>query len=98
MTGPELKKLREDNGAAIGIPLPADDFAKLCGLPPGNGADTIRRWKVTGLRGPVAELLGVLAMPAIVTPSWKILTSSSGSTSRKSKTRAPRSLSEQDAR
>jgi hypothetical protein len=62
MTGPELKKLREDIGAAIGRPLPADDFAKLCGLPPGIGADTIRRWEVTGLRGPVAELLGILAM------------------------------------
>ena len=62
MTGPELKKLREDLGEAIGRPLAVADMAKLCGLPPGNGADTIRKWEVTGPSGPVAELLRILAM------------------------------------
>ena len=33
MTGPELKKLREDLGEAIGQPLSVADMAKLCGLP-----------------------------------------------------------------
>jgi hypothetical protein len=36
-------------------------MAKLCGLP-SDGADTIRRWEVTGPTGPVAELLRILAM------------------------------------
>ena len=45
MTGPELKKLREDLAEAIGHPLTVADMAKLCGLPPGNGADTIRKWE-----------------------------------------------------
>jgi hypothetical protein len=63
MTGPELKQLREDLGEAIGRPLSADDMAKLCGLAPGNvGADTIRKWEVTGPSGAIAELLGILAM------------------------------------
>ena len=34
MTGPELKKLREHLGEAIGQPLGVADMAKLCGLPP----------------------------------------------------------------
>ena len=62
MTGPELKKLRERLAEAIGQPLSVADMAKLCGLPPSNGADTIRKWEVTGPSGPVAELLRILAM------------------------------------
>ena len=62
MTGQELKKLREDLGEAIGQPLTVADMAKLCGLPPEDGAITIRKWEVTGPSGPVAELLRILAM------------------------------------
>jgi hypothetical protein len=62
MTGPELRQLREDLGDAIGRSLSAADMAKLCGLAPGDGADTIRRWEVTGPSGPAAELLRILAM------------------------------------
>ena len=62
MTGPELKKLRDDLGEAIGRPLSAADMARLCGLAPGNGADTMRRWQVTGPSGPASELLRILAM------------------------------------
>ncbi len=62
MTGAELKQLREDLGDAIGRSLSAADMAKLCGLAPGEGADTIRRWEVTGPRGTTADLLRVLAM------------------------------------
>ena len=62
MTGPELKKLREDLAEAIGQPLTLADMAKLCGLPAKDGADTIRRWEVSGPSGPVSELLRILAM------------------------------------
>jgi hypothetical protein len=62
VTGAELKKLREHLGEAIGQKLSVADMAKLCGLPPGEGADTIRKWEVTGPSGPVAELLRILAM------------------------------------
>ena len=62
MTGAELKKLRKHLGEAIGQPLSVADMAKLCGLPPPDGADTIRKWEVTGPTGPVAELLRILAM------------------------------------
>ena len=62
MTGQELKQLRQDLGDAIGRPVSAADMAKLCGLPPGDGADTIRRWEVTGPSGPAAKLLHILAM------------------------------------
>jgi hypothetical protein len=63
MTGPELKQLRVDLGEAIGRPLSVLDMAKLSGLAPGkSGADTILKWEVTGPSGPVAELLGILAM------------------------------------
>ncbi|MBR1228659.1 MULTISPECIES: hypothetical protein [unclassified Bradyrhizobium] len=62
MTGPELKKLREDLGEAIGQPLGVANMAQLCGLPPEDGANTIRKWEVTGPTGPVAELLRILAM------------------------------------
>ena len=62
MTGAELKQLRDDLGDAIGRSLSVADLAKLCGLRPGDGADTIRRWEVTGPSGPAAELLRILAM------------------------------------
>jgi hypothetical protein len=62
VTGSELKKLREDLAEAIGQPLTVADMAKLCGLPPSSGADTIRKWEVTGPTGPVSELLRILAM------------------------------------
>ena len=62
MTGPELKQLRQDLGDAIGRPLSAADMARLCGLAPGDGADTIRRWEVTGPSGPADKLLHILAM------------------------------------
>jgi hypothetical protein len=62
VTGLELKQLREDLADAIGRSLSAAEMAKLCGLAPGNGADTIRKWEVTGPSGPAAELLRILAM------------------------------------
>ena len=62
MTGAELKQLRKDLGEAIGRALSTADMAKLCGLVPASGADTIRRWEVTGPSGPVAERLRILAM------------------------------------
>jgi hypothetical protein len=62
VTGPELKRLRDDLGDAIGRSLSAADMAKLCGLAPGDGADTIRRWEVKGPSGPAGELLRILAM------------------------------------
>ena len=61
MTGSELRQLRNDLGDAIGQPLSAADMARLCGLAPGE-ADTFRRWEVSGLTGPAAELLRILAM------------------------------------
>jgi hypothetical protein len=62
VTGPELKQIRGDLGDAIGRPLSAADMAKLCGLEPGDGADTIRRWEITGPSGPAGKLLLILAM------------------------------------
>jgi hypothetical protein len=62
VTGSELKQLRADLADAIGKPLSAADMAKLCGLEPGDGADTIRKWEVTGPSGPAGELLRILAM------------------------------------
>jgi hypothetical protein len=62
VTGAELKQLRADLGDAIGRSLSAAEMATLCGLAPGDGADTIRRWEVTGPSGPAAELLRILAM------------------------------------
>jgi hypothetical protein len=62
VTGAELKRLRGHLGEAIGRPLSVADMAKLCGLPDSDGADTIRKWEVTGPTGPVAELLRILAM------------------------------------
>jgi hypothetical protein len=62
VTGPEFRQLRIDLGEAVGRPLTAADMARLCGLPPAGGADTIRRWEVRGPTGPVAERLRILAM------------------------------------
>jgi hypothetical protein len=63
MTGPELKQLREDLGEAIGRPLSVADMARLSGLTSDIvGADTIRKWEVTGPSGPAGELLRILAM------------------------------------
>lgn len=62
MTGAELKKLREHLGEAIGRPLSVADMAKLCGLENSDGADTIRKWEITGPAGPEAELLRILSM------------------------------------
>ena len=62
VTGLELKQLREDLGDAIGRSLSAAEMAKLCGLAPGDGADTIRKWEITGPSGPATELLRILAM------------------------------------
>jgi len=62
VTGLELKQLREDLGDAIGRSLSAADMAKLCGLPPGTGADTIRKCEVTAPTEPAAKLLRILAM------------------------------------
>jgi hypothetical protein len=62
MTGREFKQLREDLAEAIGRPLSVADMAKLCGLEPGDGPDTIRRWEVKGPSGPATELLRILAM------------------------------------
>jgi len=62
VTGPELKRLRKDLGEAIGRSLSPPEMAKLCGLPPGNGSDTIRRWEISGPSGPAGELLRILAM------------------------------------
>jgi hypothetical protein len=62
LTGPELKQLRKDLSDALGKELSASDMAKLCGLAPAGGADTIRRWEVSGPSGPAGKLLGILAM------------------------------------
>jgi hypothetical protein len=62
VTGPELRQLRNDLGEAIGRSLTPADMAKLCGLPSGNGGDTIRRWEISGPSGPAGELLRILAM------------------------------------
>jgi hypothetical protein len=62
VTGSEIKQLRIDLGDAIGRSLSVADMAKLCGLAPDNGADTIRKWEVSGPSGPAGELLRILAM------------------------------------
>jgi DNA-binding transcriptional regulator YiaG len=62
LTGHELKQLRNALGEALGKSLSAADMARLCGLPPGNGGDTFRKWEVSGPTGPAAELLRILAM------------------------------------
>ena len=72
VTGPELKQLRQDLGEAIGRPLSAADMAKLCGLDQQEGADTIRRWEVTGRAGPPASSWASSQWPAIAIQSWRI--------------------------
>ena len=62
MTGPELKKLREELSEAIGRPLTVADMAKLCGLATAEGANTVRKWEVTGPANPARELFRILAM------------------------------------
>jgi hypothetical protein len=62
MTGPELRKLRDELGEAIGKPLSPADIATLCGLTEPDSADTVRRWEVSGPSGPAGELLRILAM------------------------------------
>ena len=62
MTGAELKQLRADLGDAIGRRLSLADMAKLCGLAADDGANTMRKWEVTGPSKPVAEQLRLLAM------------------------------------
>jgi hypothetical protein len=62
MTGPELKQLRADLSDALERTLSAADMAKLCGLPEKGGADTIRRWEVSGPSPSATKLLRVLAM------------------------------------
>ena len=47
---------------ATAAPALGADMAKLCGLPDADGANTIRKWEVTGPNGPVSELLRILAM------------------------------------
>ena len=62
MTGEELYRMRKDLGDAIGRDISFSDMAKLCGLAPANGADTIRKWEAgEGPSGPVAALLSVIA-------------------------------------
>lgn len=63
MTGPELKQLREDLGETIGRRLSVADMAKLCGLAPANGADTMRKWEDgAGPSGPVGAQLELLQL------------------------------------
>lgn len=62
MTGAEFKQLRSDLSDALERKLTAADMAKLCGLPEKGGADTIRRWEVSGPTAEATKVLGVLAM------------------------------------
>lgn len=63
MTGAELKQLRDNLGGAIGRRISTADMAKICGLAPGNGADTIRKWEDgAGPSGPVSSLLSLLRL------------------------------------
>nr|WP_249792427.1 hypothetical protein [Bradyrhizobium sp. BRP22] len=57
-----MKRLREHLGEAIRQPLTVADMARLCGLKAPDGANTIRRWEVTGPSAQAADLLRVLAM------------------------------------
>ena len=61
MTGSELKQLRADLGEAIGRQLTPADMAKLCGLT-ASGAETVRRWEVSGPTDAAAKQLHILAM------------------------------------
>jgi hypothetical protein len=63
MTGAELNQLRKDLGQAVGRHLSFVDMARLCGLAPANGTDTIRKWEEgAGPSGPVAALLSILEL------------------------------------
>src|ERR1700753_1648358 len=62
VTGPELRKLRDDLGNALGRTLSAAAMARLCGLAPANGGDTIRRWEISGPSGPAGGLMRILSM------------------------------------
>jgi hypothetical protein len=62
MTGRELKQLRQDLADALDRPLSVADMAKLCGLAADTGANTVRKWEVTGPTKPAAEQLRLLAM------------------------------------
>ena len=62
MTGAELKQLRADLSEVLGQTLTAADMAKLCALPEKSGADTIRRWEVSGPTHAATKVLRVLAM------------------------------------
>jgi hypothetical protein len=62
MTGPELRQLRNDLSDVLERKLTAADMAKLCGLPEKGGADTIRRWEISGPPASSTKVLGVLAM------------------------------------
>ena len=62
MTGSEMKQLRQHLGEAIGKKLSTTDMARLCGLPPENGPETILKWEVTGPSQAAAGLLRMLAM------------------------------------
>lgn len=63
MTGPDLKELRHELGDAIGRRLSLADMAKIVGLAPANGADTIRKWEEgAGPSGPVAAQLEILQL------------------------------------
>jgi hypothetical protein len=66
VTGPELKQLREHLGEAVGRPLTPAEMAKIVGLPAADGADTIRKWEVTGPSNPARELFRILAMAPIL--------------------------------
>src|SRR5882724_584184 len=62
MTGAEMKAIRHGLSEAIGRRLSLADMAKLCGLAPKNGADTMRKWEEgDGPSGPVAALLSLYA-------------------------------------
>ncbi len=64
MTGADLKRLRNEIGdKVLGRRLSLAETAKLCGLAPANGADTIRKWEDgDGPSGPVANLLEMYAV------------------------------------
>lgn len=72
MTGPELKQLRNDLSDVLERNLTAADMAKLCGLPEKGGADTIRRWEISG---PPASATKVLAVLALASERYPILDS-----------------------
>ena len=69
MTGADLKQLRHSLGDAIGRRLTHADMAKICGLAPKNGGETMRKWEAgEGPSGPVASLLDILACASTAMP------------------------------